>query len=209
MSTMPPVPMPPGNLIRHFNPKCKIPTENSMTEFVEKLYVKPLINFPKTIGPISWFFISEKKVIIGCLVGESINIRQAEALMKKINIYVCKSHIEETHREIYKKLCSHESEDLNPDSKIPKVMTTVSLLMPELKLSTFQQILNEFLIKHNYMMNGDQTEETDSLDESEKEEERLEESDYYLDGSDCSPDDATLPIKKYSPDASTSSAEKS
>ncbi|EFP03412.1 hypothetical protein CRE_09579 [Caenorhabditis remanei] len=90
-------------------------------------------------------------IIIGCLVGESINIRQAEALMKKTNIYVCNSHIEETHREILKKLCS---EDLDAGSK--EMMTTVTLLMPELKLSTLKRMLKEFLIKFNFLMSEEQ-----------------------------------------------------
>ncbi|KAF1762733.1 hypothetical protein GCK72_010995 [Caenorhabditis remanei] len=151
-------------------------------------------------------------IIIGCLVGESINVRQAEALMRKTNIYVCNNHIEETHREIYKKLCSAESDLGGEPVKIQKMMDTVTLLMPELELSTLQRMLNEFLNKYNYLMSEEQKyvskpqeseekgQENESLDEGE-------ESDYDPDDSDYSPD-STWPMKNL-PEESTSSAKKS
>ena len=162
-------------------------------------------------------------IIIGCLVGESINIRQAEGLMKKTSIYVCNSHIQETHREIYKKMYSAEPEDLEFDSKIQKMMTSVTLLIPDMKLSPLRRMLNEFLIKYNYLMSEEQkyvpkplrTRKSASQDLEEMEEteenvsldggEHLEDSAYYPDDSD----DSTWPDKKHSPKASTSSAKKS
>ena len=78
------------DLIRHFNPKCKIPTENSMTEYMQKHYVKPLINYPKTVGPISVTIdihddLDEKFLVFSIHYFEDIYERKNVVYLKKIS----------------------------------------------------------------------------------------------------------------------------